>query len=293
MQVITIAQNKGGAGKTTTAKLVATGLAKRGYRTLAIDLDSQCNLSSRFVQMDISMSDMKGKIPPLHPEEVELREESPDWSGRSSSADIFLAREIYPYPTPVENLELIPGNGDELPQVGLVTANEVVKKIHEQLKLFVNSEGLREAYDIVIIDTDPSKSPLPVSAIRAATHLIIPTDVDPMGLEGLHGMLSMWMAENRRRPAGEAVELIGILPNKIRNNVASQNASLAALRESNATRDLMFPGQLSARSAFSDSDHEAIRFTSVLDLPPSNKARKEAEAMLDHVARRLEVGRHV
>lgn len=293
MQVITIAQNKGGAGKTTTAKLVATGLARRGYRTLAIDLDSQCNLSSRFLEMPIYESDTKGRMPPLHPEYAELAEEVPEWSGRSSSADIFLGHEVFPYPTPVENLELLPGDGDVLPQVGLVTASEVVKKIHEQLKEFVASPGLLEIYDIVVIDTDPSKSPLPVSAIRAATHLIIPTDVDPMGLEGLQGMLSMWMAENRRRPSESAVQLIGILPNKIRNSVSSQLRALEQLRESKVTGQLMFPGQLSHLSAFADTDHEAIRFTSVLDLPKSAKARVEAEAMLDHVEFVLKESRHV
>ena len=50
-KTITIANEKGGVGKTTTAQHLAIGLAKRGFKVLAIDLDSQRNLSSTFGDM--------------------------------------------------------------------------------------------------------------------------------------------------------------------------------------------------------------------------------------------------
>ncbi|MCD9046745.1 ParA family protein [Luteimonas sp. MHLX1A] len=293
MQIITVAQNKGGSGKSTVSKLVSTGLAKRGKRVLVLDLDSQCNLSSRFIQMDISNSAHRSKVPPLHPEVDEILLEDPEWSGRSSTADFFYGRVMYPYGTTVENLDLLPGSGDELPQVELVRSTEVVSKVHEQLRVGLRNEAFAEAYDVIVIDTDPSKGPLPTSALRAATHLIIPTGVDPMELEGLHGMLSMWKAENNRRSADDVLELIGILPNKIRNSVSTQKAALEDLQRGSLTGPLMFPGKLSLRSAFSDSDHEAIRFASVLDLPASDPARQEAQSVVDHVVMKLEGSRHV
>ena len=45
-KVITFANQKGGVGKTTTSQITAIGLAKRGYKVLAADLDPQANLSS-------------------------------------------------------------------------------------------------------------------------------------------------------------------------------------------------------------------------------------------------------
>uniref|UniRef100_UPI0026F3909C ParA family protein n=1 Tax=Romboutsia ilealis TaxID=1115758 RepID=UPI0026F3909C len=48
MKVITLANQKGGCGKTTTSHTLATGLHNRGYKVLAIDCDPQCNFSTVF-----------------------------------------------------------------------------------------------------------------------------------------------------------------------------------------------------------------------------------------------------
>jgi chromosome partitioning protein len=285
MKIIATVQNKGGVGKTTICRLLSEYLCRKQKRVLGIDLDSQCNFSRRFLTMEIDGTDMDGVLPPIHPDFN--GKEDHDWDGRSSSADIFYSGQAMPYPTRIQGLELMPGNGTLLRAVELVRAEEVKQKVHDRLRAFLCHEDVRSLYDVVIIDTSPSKGPLTVSAMRAATHIIIPTTMEPQTIEGLHGMLQLWRRETKKRRRGEDLKIIGILPNMFRRGVALHEGLYQTLANDPGIVDLLMPIKLGLRIAFAESDHPMSEPKSVFDLPEKDQARIEAEAICEHVLEKI------
>ena len=285
MKVLSVMQNKGGVGKTTLSRLFAEYFGKRDVRVLALDLDPQCNFSRRFLSMDFDQTDPDGVIPPVHPDfNVEADE---DWSGRSSSAEIYFTGEVVPYPTSYATLDMLPGEGTRLREIELVRAEEVKERVHDRLRNFLSLAEVTSSYDLVIVDTSPSKGPLAVSAVRAATHLIIPTTMEPQPVEGLYGMLQMWRREVNRRTEDSDLRILGILPNMVRKGVALHEGLLSTLREDISINHYLFPCVMHQRIAFAESDHPGAQPASVFDLPFKDPARVEAEAVCEFVNAQL------
>ncbi len=284
VHVIAVVQNKGGVGKTTVTRVLAEYFARRGRRVLAVDLDAQCNLSRRFVDMEYDAADPDGVLPPLHPM---FHDDDSGWSGRSSSADIYFNGEVYPYHTRIDGLDALPGHGPRLREIELVRVDDVRERVHDRLYAFLSLEEVRQSYDIVLVDTAPAKGPLTISAMRAATHVIIPTTLEPQPIEGLFGMLQLWRQEMHSRDAGRApLKIAAIQPNLFRK-VALHEGILDSLRKDAAVASLLSPVILHQRIAFAESDHAEARPKSIFDLAERDPARQEAIEMCEYVERSL------
>ncbi|MGB0712393.1 MAG: ParA family protein [Gammaproteobacteria bacterium] len=294
MKVLVVAQNKGGVGKTTTCRLMAEycGLrhgqdSHRPLRALVIDLDSQCNLSQRFLPMEIG-SEFGGRMPPIHPD----YEGEDDWDGRSDSAELFFSGTFAPYPTlsasgepRFANVDILPGSETRLLDVEKDRPATLQASVYDRLNEVLSQPDVREAYDLVIIDTSPSKGPLAISAFRAATHLLIPFQPEPQCQEGLEGMLRMRRDQNsyRRTP----LEIIGILPNRVRSNVILHQDTLKELEQDAKLGGLLMRTQLKDRIAFAESDHPGMVPRSVFELSATDKARLEAESVCASVIQHM------
>jgi chromosome partitioning protein len=197
-KIIVNATHKGGEGKTTNSIMLAEYSALiKGLKTLIIDMDPQANLSGRYIPMEYDPAYRGGKIPAIHPDfEAEVDSE---WDGRSSIANIFYGEEVIPYPTAIPNLELLPAYSHKLQEAEAVTKNEVLEKVHLQLKRFLELPDVRNSYDVIIIDTPPSKGPLTIAAIKAASHIVIPAQMEQFSIEGIYGMLQLWKQESYYR----------------------------------------------------------------------------------------------
>lgn len=283
MKILVTLQNKGGVGKTTVCRLISEYLTKHGFKVLGIDLDSQCNFSRRFITMDVDYTDPDGVMPPIHPD----YDEDDEWDGRSSSADIYYSGQVLPYSTYLEGMDMLPGNGSKLRAVELVTLENVKDKVHDRLAAFLAQKEVNELYDVVIVDTSPSKGPLTISAMRAATDIIIPTTMEPQTIEGLHGMLQLWRRETKKRTKGREIKIIGILANMFRRGVALHEGLYQTLASDSGIAELLIPMKLGQRIAFAESDHYMANPRSVFDLPEKDQARIEAEQLCNYVVERL------
>lgn len=287
MIIIAPVNNKGGVGKSTVSRLLLEYFSIIcGYRTLALDLDPQCNLSRRFLKMEIDPVDTQGVLPPIHPDFNQDDPEEDDWNGRSSIADIFYGEPVFPYSTYIPTLDIAPGHSAKLLAAEAVRKSEVSDKVHHQLKLFLELPEVKAAYDIIIIDTPPSKGPLTISVVKAATHILIPSIMEPQPIEGVFGMLQLWKQEQLQRSHHNPLHLVGILPNMFRN-VRLHHDLLLELQRNQAISEFVLPHYLGQRTIFSEMDAEGASHSSIFELPDSNKAKIEALAACQHVAKKV------
>src|SRR3989338_1617300 len=288
MEIICPVNNKVGVGKTTITKTLCEYFSLVQKKSvLVIDLDHQCNLSNRFLTMEIHPNEKEGKLPPIHPEHNQIEPIFPGWDGRSSIADIFFGKLVLPYPTHIENLDLLPAHTTALLAVEHVRKEEVSEKVHNQLSAFLNLETVQEAYDIVIIDTPPSKGPLTTSAIRAATHIVIPSVMEPQPIEGIYGMLQLWKQEQLRRNTGSPINLVGILPNMFNSQSKLHNGLLQSLKDNPMIADFVIPHKLIRRIAYAEVDAEGAKPSSIFDLPNADPAKIEALNFCHYINERM------
>lgn len=178
LQVISVMNFKGGSGKTTTAAHLAQFLAFRGYRVLAIDLDPQASLSTLFghqPELDVGPNEtLYGAIQYEAPREM---------------AEIIRA-------TYIPNLHIIPGQLElmefehETPQV-LLTREDNDSMFFARIGQALAQ--VSHAYDIVVIDCPPQLGFLTLSALCAATAVLItvhPQMLDVMSMSQFLNMTS-------------------------------------------------------------------------------------------------------
>lgn len=284
-KIIVNATHKGGEGKTTNSIMLAEYSAIiLGLKTLIIDMDPQGNLSGRYIKMEYDPAYKGGKVPCYHPDyEPEIDK---DWDGRSSIANIFYGEEVIPYPTAIPNLELLPAYSIKLQEAEAVTKNEVAEKVHLQLKRFLELHEVRSHYDIIIIDTPPSKGPLTISAIKAATHLVIPAQMEQFSIEGIFGMLQLWKQETYSRTKDNPITLIGILPNQVRDINLHKNfkEDLSSKKEIGA---YVMPHIIKKRAIYSEILVENANPKSIFELSTKDLARMEYESACQYIMERV------
>lgn len=163
-RIISIANQKGGVGKTTTAINLSSALAQNGKKVLLIDFDSQGNatrgLGFQVIQMPLTIYDAL------------IRE-----------ADINLMIKQ----TSIKNLDLIPANL-RLASLDAYISNSNVSNPFFLLKECIDS--IKEKYDFIIIDCPPSLGLLCLNALVASTSVLIPVQCEYFAMEAVASILS-------------------------------------------------------------------------------------------------------
>jgi chromosome partitioning protein len=202
VRIWTVANQKGGVGKTTTAVTLGGLLAARGARTLLVDLDPQGSLTSYF-----------GHDPDtLTPSVYALFVPAP---GGDPAA--LLRR------TPVERLDLLPAS------TALATLDRQLG-VREGMGLLLRLalRRLEPAYDFALIDCAATLGVLMVNALAACERLIVPVQTEFLALKGLERMMHTldMIARSRRERVSHIV-----VPTLFDRRTRASVETLAALRE--------------------------------------------------------------
>jgi chromosome partitioning protein len=204
MKTIAIYHNKGGVGKTTVSTNLAAAMSKKGYRVLLIDIDAQAN--STFAT---------GLVKFQFEEDDDLRDHN--IYHLISSAEKNFVHEIVRTSQYFSNPEI-----DVIPaHINLIEKqSDLTTAMASRTRLLSKLKHVNNSYDVVIIDTPPSRDIYAEVALITADYLIIPSDLKPFANQGLPTVKNFIKDtnENRTTFGREPIELLGVLASKISTN---------------------------------------------------------------------------
>jgi chromosome partitioning protein len=180
--IITVANQKGGVGKSTTVHAFGKALEKMGKRILFVDLDSQANLSYTFAA--------DGDRPGTY-ELLMRRTKAEDCIQKNSHGEIIAAS------------SLLSGADMELNFTG------------KEYRLKEALGSIKASYDYIVMDTPPALGILTVNALTLSDYLVIPAQADVYSLQGIGQLFST--VEAVRTYCNPGLKISGILLTRFNN----------------------------------------------------------------------------
>lgn len=183
MKIVTVTNQKGGVGKTTTAHVLACGLSKRGFKVIVIDTDPQTNLT------------FTAGIDP-----------------QKSNLDLYdlfnqKGNSLEAIQTSQSGYDIIAGS------LNLMGADMIFnKKTGKEYILKKILDPLKKDYDYCIIDTPPTLGILTVNALTASNEVIVPMGADIYSLQGLSQLEGM--IKSVRNNSNKNLKIKGLLLTK-------------------------------------------------------------------------------
>ncbi len=230
MRVISVANQKGGVGKTTTSVALGGIASSLGYRVLLVDIDPHGSLSTYFRQ-DPDTQEFSSYT--LFQERKELT---------SASVKRLICATDYP------NLDLLPSS------TALATLErQAIGQDGMGLVITRSLACIYDDYDFVFIDTPPLLGVLMINALAACQHLVIPVQTEFLALKGLERMVNTLKMMSRSRK--KALEYT-ILPLMYDRRTQASITSLRTIRNTSPAE--VWPGHIPVDTKFRDASRAGV-----------------------------------
>jgi chromosome partitioning protein len=234
-QIIAVANQKGGVGKSTTVYHLALAAADAGLRTLVVDADPQGNLTRSLGPDDLA------------PDSVSLADVLAPQTAETIT-DVLVE-------TSWTNLKLVPSGGDNLASVEQVIAS---RSIGRETFLRKALAPVVDQFDLILIDLNPSISVLTTNALVAASHVLIVTKADLWSLDGLGRLFGS--ISDVRENYNPALRLHGVLVNNYEARTKQARFWVEQLREQTTAAEVrMLEPFVPKRQFIADSTESGAR----------------------------------
>jgi chromosome partitioning protein len=256
-----IFNQKGGVGKSSITVNLAAVSASKGFKTLVLDLDPQCNATQYLL----------GEIAEYAPEKPELQPNIGQFFAQTLS---LKGREKplleYVHPTPFENLHVIPSN----PELGEI--EHLLQSKHKIYKLASALKALGSHYDNIFIDTPPAFNFYTLSALIASERCLIPFDCDAFSRRALYTLLEN-VGETRADHNAD-LEVEGVIVNQFQPRATLPVQLVAELKE----EGLPIMQTYLASSVIMKESHQ--KSMPLVFLSPQHKLSEQYVALFDELA---------
>lgn len=250
-KIISLANQKGGVGKTTTSINLAAGLAHEGKRVLLVDADPQANASSGLgVEIrDLNKTIYECLVNGIDPETAIIH-------------------------TSVADLDIIPSHID------LVGAEIEILNLPKREQLMKNVlSSVQDKYDYILIDCSPSLGTITVNALTASDSIIIPVQCEFFALEGIAKLLNtVKIIKSNLNPN---LQIEGFLMTMYDNRLRLSNQVYEEVKRHFG--ELVFNTVISRNVRLSEAPSHGL---SVIDYDPSSKGAKNYISLAKELIKR-------
>ena len=255
-KIFSIANQKGGVGKTTTAVNLACGLARRGISVLLVDLDSQANATSALGLPKTEGGSLYSVL----------------------TGDASVKEKIIPTGTP--NLDIIPSEVDMA-----AVESELLQRENylSQLKNVLAPIRKSGKYGAIILDCPPALGMLSMNSLAAADHLLITLQCEYLAMEGLSQILNV-VDQIREAKVNPGLTICGIVMTMfdVRTNLSRQ----VVAEISKAFPQLVFKSMIPRSIRLGEAPSHG---KSIFEYDPNGSGALAYDALSKEVIRRFEL----